>query len=149
MKVSGPSKTKPGGAAQIASGGGRNASGSAVSGAAGAPGATFAEVEQEMEVRALLAELDDIGGQLSRHPSTALVGRYKELVRIVLEKARNGMKIRREFKWRRTERSMFVTIERTEDALVELDEALSREGDRTRLLSLVDEIKGCLISLFF
>jgi uncharacterized protein YaaR (DUF327 family) len=102
-----------------------------------------------MEAQQLIAELDDIGGQLSRFPTSVLLGRYRELVKMVLEKVKNGMHIKREFKWRRTERSMFLTIERTEDAMEELDDALSREGDRTRLLSLMEEIKGCLISLLF
>ena len=68
---------------------------------------------------------------------------------MALDKVRKSMKIRREFKWRRTERSMFVTLERTEEALEEMDEALLKVGDRTRLLSLMEEIKGCLISLLF
>jgi hypothetical protein len=45
-----------------------------------------------------------------------------------------------------------MVIERTEDALGELEElesALDRERDRTHFFSLIDEIKGCLISLLF
>jgi uncharacterized protein YaaR (DUF327 family) len=81
-----------------------------------------------------------------------LLARYKELVRSALSRARDRMKIKREFKWRRTERSMFMVIERAEDALDELSElesALGRESERTRMLELVEEIKGCLISLLF
>jgi uncharacterized protein YaaR (DUF327 family) len=47
---------------------------------------------------------------------------------------------------------MFMVIERAEDALAELEElgsALDRERERTRLFELMDEIKGCLISLLF
>ncbi len=44
---------------------------------------------------------------------------------------------------------MFIFIEKTEGALSELEEGLIREGERTRLLMLMEEIKGCLISLLF
>jgi hypothetical protein len=57
-----------------------------------------------------------------------------------------------EYKWRRTERSMFMAIERTEEALGEIEElesALDRERERGIVMSLIDEIKGCLISLLF
>lgn len=111
--------------------------------------ATFAEVAIDLEARQLIAELEDIGGQLTRYPTSVLLDRYRQLVRMALERIRNGMHLKREFKWRRTERSMFVTIERTEEALEEIDEALLRAADRTRLLSLMEEIKGCLISLLF
>lgn len=110
---------------------------------------TFLEVVEDIEARQLIEELDRIGAQLSRFPTGALLARYRGLVAMALDKVRNSMKIRREFKWRRTERSMFVTLERTEEALEEMDEALLKVGDRTRLLSLMEEIKGCLISLLF
>jgi hypothetical protein len=42
---------------------------------------------------------------------------------------------------------MFVLIERTESALDELEELILREGDRARVLDLMEEIKGCLISI--
>jgi uncharacterized protein YaaR (DUF327 family) len=102
-----------------------------------------------MEAHQIMAELDGVGAQLSRFPTSALLMRYKYLVRLALDRVKGGMRIKREFKWRRTERSMFLTIERTEDAITELEDAIAKEGDRTRLLSLVEEIKGCLISLLF
>lgn len=110
---------------------------------------TFLDVVEDIEARQLIEELDKIGTQLSRFPTGALLARYRGLVAMALDKVRKSMKIRREFKWRRTERSMFVTLERTEEALEEMDEALLKVGDRTRLLSLMEEIKGCLISLLF
>jgi uncharacterized protein YaaR (DUF327 family) len=147
VKVSGSAKNKTGETtAHVASAKGSHI---AVANTTSAHQETFAEVAWDMEAQQLIAELDDIGGQLSRFPTSVLLGRYRELVKMVLEKVKNGMHIKREFKWRRTERSMFLTIERTEDAIEELDDALSREGDRTRLLSLMEEIKGCLISLLF
>jgi uncharacterized protein YaaR (DUF327 family) len=147
MKISGTSKPKTGESASL-QGGGR---GSASSSVKEAPAAqeTFAEVVDDLEARQLIDELDVIGLQLSRFPTSALLGRYRELVRMALENVKNSMRIRREFKWRRTERAMFVVIERTENALLEMDEAILREAERTRMLSLMEEIKGCLISLLF
>ena len=110
---------------------------------------TFADVAMDIELRLLIDELDNIGSQLSRFPTGTLLVRYRELVGLLLDKAKDNVRVRRDFKWRRTERSMFVVIERVEDALSELDEALARESDRTRMLSLMEEIKGCLISLLF
>lgn len=120
----------------------------AVSGADRTP-ETFSGIVEDMETRSLIAELDDIGAQLSKYPTTVLLTRYRELVRMVLQKVRSGMQIKRDFKWRRTERSMFITIERTEGLLDDLEEVLAREADRTKIFSLIDEIKGCLISLLF
>ena len=105
-----------------------------------------------MELQAIISELDAIGSAMSRYSTSALLQRYKELVRQALMRVKNGMRIKREFKWRRTERSMFMTIERTEEALSEIEElesALERERERTQILSLMDEIKGCLLSLIF
>jgi uncharacterized protein YaaR (DUF327 family) len=147
MKVSGSTKNKTDGtSAHAASGRGP---GVAVSGTLSSNHAAFAEVAWDMEAHQIIAELGDIGAQLSRFPAPALLMKYKNLVRLALERVKSGMRIKREFKWRRTERSMFLTIERTEDAITELEDALTKEGDRAKLLSLVEEIKGCLISLLF
>ena len=102
-----------------------------------------------METRRLLDELNVLGSQLSRFPTMTLLVQYRSLVRQLLDRARQNMQNRREFKWRRTERAMFIFIEKTEGALSELEEGLIREGERTRLLMLMEEIKGCLISLLF
>jgi uncharacterized protein YaaR (DUF327 family) len=147
MKISGAAKPKTGESASL-QGGGRGAASPAVKGVQ-APQETFAEVVDDLEARQLIDELDSIGLQLSRFPTSALLNRYRELVRMALEKVKNGMRVRREFKWRRTERAMFVVVERTENALAEMDDALLREAERTRMLSLMEEIKGCLISLLF
>jgi uncharacterized protein YaaR (DUF327 family) len=147
MKISGAQKTKTGETPSL-SGGGKKAASRAVDGVRQAQ-ETFAEVADDMESRLIIDELESIGLKLSRFPTAALLSRYRELVRLALEKVRNGMRLKREFKWRRTERSMFVVIERTEEALDEMDEALLREAGRTRMLSLMEEIKGCLISLLF
>ena len=127
------------------------AKGGSVSGAQGTE-KTFAEITEDMELQVMMEELDAIGAALSRYPASALLGRYRKLVKMALGRIKNSTRIKREFKWRRTERSMFMVIERAEDALAEigtLESALERERDRTRILSLIDEIKGCLISLLF
>ena len=150
MKVSGASSDKGKKGAPAASAvPAKGSSGAAVGRVQAGASSSFVDVVEDMEARQIVDELDEIGLQLTRFPTTALVRRYRELVGLALDKVRNGMHIRREFKWRRTERSMFITIERTEGLLEELEEVLLREGDRARGLSLVDEIKGCLISLLF
>lgn len=111
--------------------------------------ASFLEVVDDVESRQIIDELDSIAAQMTKFPTATLVRRYRELVGMALDKVRSGMQIRREFKWRRTERAMFITIEKTEGLLDDLESALMREGDRARSLALVDEIKGCLISMLF
>lgn len=127
----------------------KGSSGGAVGRVREGAASSFVDVVEDMEARQIVEELDEIGLQLTRFPTTALVRRYRELVGLALDKVKKGMYVRREFKWRRTERSMFITIERTEGLVEELEEVLLREGDRAKTLSLVDEIKGCLISLLF
>ncbi|MDR1136762.1 MAG: YaaR family protein [Synergistaceae bacterium] len=147
MKVGSLSKLKSGEAASHSGkGAGR---GNSVS-AAAETARSFAEIEDETEFSAIIAELDALGTSLSKYPSSILLSKYRKLVRMALDRVKDGMRIKREFKWRRTERSMFMVIERAEEALDELGElesALERERERTRVLSLIDEIKGCLLSL--
>jgi len=149
MKVSGSPKLKTGDVASRS--GGADGRASSVTGVSGVQSA-FAEVAENMELQAILSELDAIGAAMSRYSTSVLLLRYKELVRQALVRVKNGMRIKREFKWRRTERSMFMVIERAEDALSEIEElesALERERERSRILLLMDEIKGCLLSLIF
>lgn len=152
MKVSGSpadrAKSGASGPHPVTTHGVSGAAGPSVRGVDGA-GATFLEVVDDMESRQIIEELDALGAEMTKFPTTALVRRYRELVGAALDKVRSGMQIRREFKWRRTERSMFITIEKTEGLLDDLETALLREGDRARGLALTDEIKGCLISLLF
>jgi uncharacterized protein YaaR (DUF327 family) len=148
VKVGG-AKLKSGGASLHS--GQAAAKGGSVSGVHGAE-KTFAEITEDMELQMMVAELDEIGTALSRYPASALLARYRKLVRMALDRIKNSTRVKREFKWRRTERSMFMVIERAEDALAELEtleSVLERERDRTRMFSLIDEIKGCLISLLF
>lgn len=129
----------------------RSASGVAAAAVDRVSGASesFLDVVDDLESRQIIDELDEITAQLTRFPTTALMERYRALVRMALDKVRSGMQVKREFKWRRTERAMFITIERTEGLLEELEDALMKQGSIAKSLSLVEEIKGCLISLLF
>ncbi|MDR1944149.1 MAG: DUF327 family protein [Synergistaceae bacterium] len=146
MKVAGAAKAKTGEASSLA--GSRSGRGTSVKSAAEVQ-ETFSEVVDDLEARQLIDELESVGVQLSRFPTSGLLARYRQLVGMALENVKKSMHLKREFKWRRTERSMFVVIERAQNALDEMDEALLREAGRTRMLSLREEIKGCLISLLF
>ncbi len=107
----------------------------------------FDQAVQEIEIRALLEEMESIGKQLFRFPSAELLARYRSTVGALLRYVEQGLRLRKDFRWRRTDRSSFVLIERAERALVEIESVLVREGERTRLLDLLNEVKGCLISL--
>jgi uncharacterized protein YaaR (DUF327 family) len=148
MKVSDAAK---GGKTDLAASraGGKGFGNGAVRAPGGVQAPAFMDVVEDIETRRLIDEIDAVGAQLSRFPTLTVMSRYRELVRAALDKARSGVRLKRDFKWRRTERSMFVTIERTEEALEEIEGLLEREADRTRMFELVDEIKGCLISLLF
>lgn len=110
---------------------------------------SFDKAVQTVEIEALLRELDDVGSKLSRVPSTIILSRYRELVKQILDQALKGFSLRRDLRWRRTERRAFVVVEQTEDWLQELEDVLLRENQRTKALRLMEDIKGCLISLLF
>lgn len=97
----------------------------------------------------MLKELDEVGSKLSRVPSTIVLSRYRELVKQLLDQALKGFLLRRDLRWRRTERRAFVVVEQTEEWLQELEDVLLRENERTKALRLMEDIKGCLISLLF
>ena len=145
MKVEGPRKPRSEGTG-AASGDARGRQ--TFAGAAGAGQETlFQETFEELEALRLLEELQQVGESLSRFPSLTVMARYRGLVKLLLRKAQEGVRVRRDFRWRRTERTLYVLVQRTDEALEELDQVLRREGERTRLLELVEEIKGCLLSL--
>lgn len=108
----------------------------------------FDDAMQMLELRELLDEVDEVSRQLFRFPSPGLMARYRALVGQLLLRAEKGLRVRKDLRWRRTDRTTYVVIERAERAIAEIEEVLSREGERTRLLELLEEVKGCLISLF-
>lgn len=124
-------------------GGGRSAS---------APGSVVAPTPfglamEESEIRVLLDRLDAVSARLSVFPAERLIAEYRSILTELLRRAMKGFSLRRDLRWRKTDRKMFVTIERAEAAMEELEDAFRREGDRSRAIALLEEIKGCLISL--
>ncbi|MDO4785520.1 MAG: DUF327 domain-containing protein [Fretibacterium sp.] len=124
-------------------GGGRSAS---APGSVAAP-APFGLAMEESEIRVLLDRLDAVSARLSVFPAERLIAEYRSILTDLLRRAMKGFSLRRDLRWRKTDRKMFVTIERAEAAMEELEDAFRREGDRSRAIALLEEIKGCLISL--
>lgn len=109
----------------------------------------FSASLEDAEIRELLERLDIIGRKLSVFPAEALLLQYKKLVAELVRRAITGLRVRRDMKWRRGDRNFFVIVERTESMLGELEIVFAREGERTRMLQIMEEIKGCLFSLLF
>ncbi|EHM09929.1 hypothetical protein TheveDRAFT_0780 [Thermanaerovibrio velox DSM 12556] len=105
------------------------------------------EAMEEVERARLIEEIRSLGDSLSKHPSVSVLQRYRHLIGLAIGMVRSTMALKRDYKWRRSERTLYVLIERTENALAELEAVLAGEGDRSRVLDLVEEIKGCLISI--
>lgn len=108
---------------------------------------SFEAALESSELEQLLDRLYDISDRLSVFPSGQLLAEYRSVLTELLCRAMQGLRIKRDLRWRKTDKKMYVTIERTEAAMDELEEAFLYEGDRTRALALMEEIKGCLISL--
>lgn len=125
-------------------GGGRPPS---ASGAVSSVLPSFAQAMEETEIRELLERLDAVAVKLSVFPAERLIAEYRTILTELLRRAMKGFSLRRDLRWRKSDRTMFVTIERAEAAMEELEEAFRREGDRSRAIALLEEIKGCLISL--
>ncbi len=102
---------------------------------------------EDAEAKELVKKLNSLGEKLSRFPSEVLLLQYRSLVKELLRRALGGMKIRRDMKWRRTDRNLYVTVEKVESTLGELEDVFRREGERTKMLQLMEEIKGCLLSI--
>ena len=130
-------------------GGGREHSSHAVPSARPSFGASIEDAMADLEVRELLERLDAIASKLSLFPAERLIVEYKLVVKELLARVVKGFSLKRDLQWRRTSRSTYVIIEKTEAAITELEEAFRQEGGRTRALQLMEEIKGCLISLLF
>ncbi len=109
----------------------------------------FSASLEDAEIRELLERLDIIGRKLSVFPAEALLLQYRKLVAELVRRAVAGLRVRRDMKWRRGDRNFFVIVERTESMLDELEIVFAREGERTRMLQIMEEIKGCLFSLLF
>ena len=109
--------------------------------------ASMEDMSEEIEIRELLARLDAVAGKLSVFPAERLLIEYKAVSGELLARAMKDFSLQRDLKWRRTDRSTYGIVEKTETALAELESVFRQEGGRTRALQLMEEIKGCLISL--
>ena len=127
----------------------RHNSPQAVSSARPSFGASIEDAMADLEVQELLDRLDAIASKLSLFPAERLLIEYRLVVKELLARIMKGFSLKRDLQWRRTSRSTYITIERAESALAELDEAFRQESGRTKALQLMEEIKGCLISLLF
>jgi uncharacterized protein YaaR (DUF327 family) len=141
------------GAGNKVEGGGGGASRHSASSQVAAPRSSFGvsleNAREEIEIRELLARLDDIARQLSVFPADRLLLEYRAVLKELLARAMKGFSLKRDLKWRRTDRNTYVTVEKVEAYMDELEEAFKTESGRTRALKLMEEIKGCLISLLF
>ncbi|WP_024822157.1 DUF327 family protein [Aminobacterium mobile] len=108
----------------------------------------FDESLEDAEIQELFDRLEKLGEQLSRFPAERLLSTYRTVVKELLRRATGRLRLKKDLRWRRYDKNIFVLMEKTETDLQELSAVLSREGNRMRALRLVEEIKGCLISLF-
>lgn len=99
------------------------------------------------ELEELLDRLYELSDKLTVYPGGKLISEYRSVLHELLKRASQGFRIKRDMRWRKTDRKMYITIERANKAMDELEEAFMYEGDKTKALSLMEEIKGCLISL--
>ncbi|MBQ7154583.1 MAG: DUF327 family protein [Synergistaceae bacterium] len=108
---------------------------------------SFDAAMESTELEDLLDQLYELSDRLSVFPGGRLIEEYRQVLTELLKRATKGLRIKRDMRWRKTDRKMYVTIERAEKAMDELEEAFIYEGNRTKALALMEEIKGCLISL--
>ena len=108
---------------------------------------SFGAAMEATELEELLDRLYELSDKLTVFPGSRLISEYRNVLHELLKRAAKGLRIKRDMRWRKTDRKMYVTIERAGKAMEELEEAFLYEGDRTKALALMEEIKGCLISL--
>lgn len=108
---------------------------------------SFESAMESTELEDLLDQLYDLSDRLTVFPGGRLIQEYRNVLTELLRRAAKGLRIKRDMRWRKTDRKLYVTIERAEKAMDELEEAFAYEGNRTKALALMEEIKGCLISL--
>ncbi len=108
---------------------------------------SFDAAMEATELEDLLDQLYDLSDRLSVFPGIQLVKEYRSVLHELLKRAAQGLRIKRDMRWRKTDRKLYITIEKAEKAMDELEEAFIYEGNRTKALAIMEEIKGCLISL--
>ncbi|MBL3538608.1 DUF327 family protein [Aminivibrio sp.] len=113
----------------------------------GAEQRPFSQSLEDAETKELIEKLELLGRKMTRFPAESTLLQYRNLVKELLRRALGGLRIRRDMKWRRNDRNLYVTVEKVESILGELEDVFRKEGERTRMLQLMEEVKGCLISL--
>jgi uncharacterized protein YaaR (DUF327 family) len=108
---------------------------------------TFILTIEDAELRELLKQLESISYKLSMFPTERMMYEYKCIVGELMHRSMSVYHLRKDLRWRRSDKNLYVTIEKIESDLNELEEVFLREGLRTRGFYLIEEIKGCLISL--
>lgn len=123
-----------------------------LAGAVGQPGAFATQLlgarqqAHEGALASLLAEIDEAGDRLQRHPIRAELARYRALVGRFLKEATSKMASAE----RRTDRRnrVFVLVQVVDRKLEELTELLVEgQADALALLAKLQEIQGLLIDL--
>ena len=108
---------------------------------------SFEATMEATELEDLLDQLYDLSDRLSVFPGSQLIKEYRSVLHELLKRAAKGLRIKRDMRWHKTDRKLYITIERAEKAMDELEEAFLYEGNRTKALAIMEEIKGCLISI--
>ena len=127
--------------------GGHSGSNTAPANAIASSAFSFEAAMESTELEELLDRLYELSDKLSVFPGGKLIAEYRQVLHELLKRAAQGLRIKRDMRWRKTDRKMYVTIERAGKAMEELEEAFLYDGNRTKALALMEEIKGCLISL--
>ena len=94
-----------------------------------------------------MERLEQTTRRLTLFPAETIFEEYKLIVSECLRRVLSSLKVRKDLRWRKADKNLLATISKTEGALAELETIIQREGDRTRALRVMEEIKGCLLSL--
>lgn len=128
--------------------GGQSGSGqTAKASASNAPIPAFSVSMSDAETVELLRQLDELTRKLSLFPTERMMYEYRCLVGELMRRSMSAYRLRKDLRWRRNDKGLFVTVEKIESDLELLEEVFQREGLRSKGLQLMEEIKGCLISL--
>lgn len=98
-----------------------------------------------VETERLIRELDSVAEQLFRYPSEKVLARYRSVVGRLLDRAEEMISLRADYSVRSG--GARILVDRTRRNLEDLDRVLRREGARTRIMGITEDIRGCIVSL--
>ncbi|MBQ6113544.1 MAG: hypothetical protein IJL10_04675, partial [Synergistaceae bacterium] len=81
---------------------------------------SFDAAMEATELEELLDRLYELSDKLSVFPGGRLIEEYRNVLHELLKRAAKGLRIKRDMRWRKTDRKMYVTIERAGKAMEEL-----------------------------